>query len=295
MVKKYPRIVALSRLIRLPNLLIIVITQSLVRWVLMDPLLGIKGLSLQTSPATFVLLMLACVLITAGGYVINDYFDRKIDSVNDPEEVIVGNAISLRHTMALHLVLTALGIVLGFYVAYRIGYFFLGVLFLLGAGILWFYSTTYKRQLLVGNLIVALLTAAVPMLVLFFELPQLYRAYGGTLVSGDGLTYLVLWVGCFAGFAFLLTLAREIIKDAEDIRGDTSYGRRTLPAVAGMRISKAMVIGLFGITAAALVLICLFYLPDRYTFTYILVMLLVPLAVTGVLLEGPPRRGHFIR
>jgi 4-hydroxybenzoate polyprenyltransferase len=285
MVKRVSRIVAISRLIRLPNLLIIVLTQSLIRWSLIGPLLSAKDLSLQMSNALFVAMMLATVLLSAGGYVINDYFDRKIDTVNDPDDVIVGHSISLRHTMALHLVLTSLGILLGFYVAFRIHYIYLGVLFLLGAGILWFYSTTYKRQLLMGNLVVALMTAFVPLLVLLFELPLLYTGYSDILMTGGfSLSYLVMWVGGFAGFAFLLTLAREIIKDAEDIKGDTSYGRRTLPAVAGIGVSKAVVIALFAITALALILIYLFYLPDTYTLTYILVLLIAPLAVNAFLL-----------
>lgn len=285
MVKKYSRIVAISRLIRLSDLLMIVLTQSLIRWSLLGPLLSAKGLSLQMSNSLFVVLMLATVLLSAGGYVINDYFDRKIDSVNDPEYVVVGYSISLRHTMAIHMVLTVLGILLGFFVAFRVHYFYLGILFLLGAGVLWFYSTTYKRQLLIGNLIVALLTGCVPLLVLLFELPLLYTRYGDLLMTGGfSLSYLVMWVGGFSGFAFLLTLAREIIKDAEDIKGDTSYGRRTLPAVAGIGVSKVVAIVLHAITALALILIYFFYLPDTYTLIYILVFLVAPLVVTAFLL-----------
>ena len=285
MVKKYSRIVAISRLIRLTDLLMIVLTQSLIRWSLLGPLLSAKGLSLQMSNSLFVVLMLATVLLSAGGYVINDYFDRKIDSVNDPEDVVVGHSISLRHTMAIHMVLTVLGILLGFFVAVRVHYFYLGVLFLLGAGILWFYSTSYKRQFLIGNLIVALLTGCVPLLVLLFELPLLYARFGEILMSGGfSLSYLVMWVGGFCGFAFLLTLAREIIKDAEDIEGDTSYGRRTLPAVAGIGVSKVVVMVLLAISALALILIYFFYLPDTYTLIYILVFLIAPLVVTAFLL-----------
>ena len=281
MVMTWSYIKAVSRLIRLPNLLIIVLTQSLIRWSLMSPLLKANGIFLQMSTSLFVALMLATLLITAGGYVINDYFDRKIDTVNNPEEVIVGRSISLRHSMTIHLVLTAIGVLLGFYVAWAIDYFVLGILFLLGSGILWFYSTTYKRQVFLGNFIVALMTAMVPMIILLFELPLQYRKYGNLLASGDfGLSYLVLWVGCFSAFAFILTLAREIIKDAEDIRGDASFGRRTLPAVVGLPVSKAIVIALYVITALSLVLIYLFYLPDRITLIYITAFLIIPLAVT---------------
>ncbi|MBN2273928.1 MAG: geranylgeranylglycerol-phosphate geranylgeranyltransferase [Bacteroidales bacterium] len=284
MVKTWHTIVSFNRLIRLPNLLIIVLTQSLIRWSLIGPLLKAHDLSLQMSNLLFFLLVLSTVLITAGGYVINDYFDRKIDTINNPEDVVVGRTISLRHTMTIHMILTILGVLLGLYVAWAVDFVYLGVLFLLGSGILWFYSITYKRQMLIGNLIVALMTAMIPMLVLLFELPLQYR-YNAGLLTDDmhSLTYIVMWVVCFSGFAFILTLAREIIKDAEDIKGDTSYGRLTLPAVAGMGFSKFIVIVLFSITALALILIYFLYLPDRLTLFYILLLLIIPLLTASFL------------
>jgi 4-hydroxybenzoate polyprenyltransferase len=297
MVKTWPHIVVISRLIRLPNLLIILLTQSLIRWSLMGPLLKVNGMSLQMSNSLFVMLMLSTILIAAGGYVINDYFDRKIDTVNNPKEVIVGRTISLRNTMTIHLALTTIGILLGIFVAWAVDFIVLGVLFLLGSGILWFYSTTYKRQIFLGNLIVALMTGMIPMIVLLFELPLQYRQYDNLLKAGNfNLSYIALWVGCFSGFAFILTLAREIIKDAEDIKGDASYGRQTLPAVAGFAISKAIVIFLYAITALSLTLIYLFYLPDRFTLIFIIVLLILPLA-TAVFLTlkaGTARDFHII-
>jgi 4-hydroxybenzoate polyprenyltransferase len=279
MVRTFQNIIAFGRLIRFPNLLIILLTQSIIRWSLISPLLKAKGLSLQMSNSLFVLMMLATILVTAGGYVINDYFDRKIDTVNDPDDVIVGRSISLRRTMIIHMVLTALGVLLGICVANAVGFIYLSVLFLLGSGILWFYSTTYKRQLFIGNFIVALMTGMISMLVLLFELPLLYRQYSELLTVGSfSFKYVLMWVGCFSGFAFILTLAREIIKDAEDLRGDTSYGRRTLPAIAGFAISKAIVVALYALTAIALILIYLLYLPDRLTLIYIIVFLILPLA-----------------
>ena len=92
------------------------------------------------------------------------------------------------------------------------------------------------------------------------------------------LSYIALWVGCFSGFAFILTLAREIIKDAEDLKGDTSYGRRTLPAVAGMAISKAVVYCLVCHHSIVPDPDLPVYLPDRFTLIYIIVLLILPLA-----------------
>ncbi|MBN1414688.1 MAG: geranylgeranylglycerol-phosphate geranylgeranyltransferase [Bacteroidales bacterium] len=285
MVRAMGHIIPFFRLIRLPNLLIIILTQSLIRWSLMSPLLEAKGLSLQMSNSLFFLMMLATIMVTAGGYVINDYFDRKIDTINEPDDVIVGRSISLRHTMMIHLVLSTLGVILGFYIAYKIHFIYLGILFLLGSGILWFYSTTYKRQVFIGNLIIAIMTGMIPMLVLLFELPLLYSHLSKVLIEANlSLSYVVIWVGGFSGFAFILTLAREIIKDAEDIKGDTSYGRRTLPAVVGFGISKAIVITLFALTSITLFLIYLLYLPDRFTLVYIILLLILPLMAAIVLM-----------
>jgi 4-hydroxybenzoate polyprenyltransferase len=279
-VKTLQHIIHFGRLIRYPNLLIIALTQALIRWSLMDPLLGAAHLTLQMSFFLFVMLMLSTLMVTAGGYAINDYFDRKIDTVNNPGQVVVGRTISLRHTMAIHLLLTSAGVLLGLYVAYSIGFLYLGFLFVMGSGMLWFYSTTYKRQVFIGNLIVALMTGMIPMLVLLFELPLLYRKYGVLLAEGAlDLTYLAIWVGGFSAFAFLLTLAREIIKDAEDIKGDTSFGRQTLPSFAGMRVSKGIVVFLLSLTALALFYVSRFLLPDRLTLIYMLVFLITPLAI----------------
>ena len=297
MVRSHPYIISICRLIRLPNLLIIVLTQSLIRWSLIDPLLKVNGLSLQMSNSLFVMLILATILVTAGGYVINDYFDRKIDMVNNPDEVIVGRSISLRHTMIIHMVLTTMGILLGIYVSYAVHFLYLGILFLLGSGILWFYSTTYKRQVFIGNLIIALMTGMIPMLVLLFELPLQYYNYDQLLMTGNfNFSYIVMWVGCFSAFAFILTLGREIIKDAEDIKGDTSYGRRTIPAIAGIGISKAIVVVLFIFTILALVMIYLQYLPDRFTLIYIIILLILPLAsaVFLVLKANTARDFHIV-
>ena len=119
---------------------------------------------LQTKWFDFIILVLSTVLITAGGYVINDYFDIRTDLINRGS-IIVGNTISRRKAMMYHNLFNILGVAGGFYVAWRIGYFWLGVLFLLVSGLLYFYSATYKRQFLIGNIVVAFLTAMVPLMV----------------------------------------------------------------------------------------------------------------------------------
>jgi 4-hydroxybenzoate polyprenyltransferase len=199
--------------------------------------------------------------ITAAGYVINDYFDMKTDLVNRPSTVIVGKQISRRWAMTLHIFLNSLGILTGIYLSWHVGMLGFGIAYVLAAGLLWFYSTTYKRQFLVGNLIVSVFTAVVPFVVVIFEVPLLNKTYGEIMIAG-GMNFnnLIAWVGGFAFFAFLSTLIREIIKDVEDFEGDAAFGRNTLPIVLGIRMTKILVILLIVFMIFSLVYVYAVYL-----------------------------------
>ena len=79
--------------------------------------------------------------------------------------------------MMWHNIFNIAGVAAGFYISWKAGYIWMGILFLVVSGLLYFYSASYKRQFLIGNIIVALLTAMVPMLVVFYEWPALYKYY----------------------------------------------------------------------------------------------------------------------
>jgi len=162
------------RVFRYQNLLIVALTMYLMRFGVIQPLLAQKGFALQMSEWFFLLLVLSTVFITAAGYVINDYFDTKTDLVNRPLRVVVGRQLSRRAAIFTHWLLNSIGFVLGLAVSFYINRPFFAMGFFVIPGILWFYSTTYKRQFLVGNIIVALLTALVPLMTILFELPLLY-------------------------------------------------------------------------------------------------------------------------
>ena len=166
------------KLIRAQNLIIVALTMVLMRYAIIEPILGLlpyiavgasvpEVMQLQFRLVDFIILMFSTLAITAAGYVINDYFDIRTDLVNRGK-VIVGTKIARRRAMMWHNIFNGLGIVGGFYVSYRIGFLWLGIFFLLISGLLYFYSATYKRQFLLGNFIVSLLTAAVPFLVVVF-------------------------------------------------------------------------------------------------------------------------------
>lgn len=280
MVNRKNKIAAFFRLIRYPNLLIIIATMYLIRWAVILPILKVNNFQLQFSEFQFVLLVLSTVFLSAGGYVINDYFDRKADMVNRPKTVIVGTIIKRRSAMAIHIVLNVLAVITGFYLAFSIGLPNLGLIFIIISGILWFYSTTYKRQLLIGNLIVSVLVALVPLIVLLFEVPLLNRAYGNIMAGmGASFHYLTGWILGFSGFAFLTTLTREIVKDVEDFEGDQAFGRQTLPVVIGLRLTKLIIIMLLLVTIVAVFYIYFVYLTDRITLWYMLITLIIPMTL----------------
>lgn len=276
------------KLIRWQNLLIVILTMVLMRYAIVEPLIGkiniilLKGsggevpITLQLPWYDFLVLVFATVSITAGGYVINDYFDIRTDLINRGE-VIVGTRIPRRKAMLWHSVLNITGVAAGFYVSARAGYFWFGTIFFLVSGLLYFYSASYKRQFLVGNFMVATLTALVPVLAVLFEWAAIYRHYSLTSAALPKLDFLFYWVGGFALFAFLTTLIREIIKDTEDFEGDAEYGRNTLPVVIGIKASKALSVALICLTIASLYLVWFFFVNDKITFIYISVAVVIPL------------------
>lgn len=279
------------QLVRYKNLLIVAATMFLVRYFIMQPILQSFGFELQLGLLSFAMLVSATVFITAAGYVINDYFDTRTDLVNRPHKVVVGKSVSRRMAIAVHLILSIFGILLGLIVAIRVGKPIFSLLFVLTTGILWFYSTTYKRQLLIGNILVAILTGLVPLIPLIFEYP-LFATYWEVIAIYQLKLYtMVYWVGGYALFAFLLTFVREIVKDIEDFEGDTVYGRNTLPVHFGIKVSKIVASSVLMITL--IILIYLFasymrFLPsgrfDYYTFTYFIVFILIPIFALFVML-----------
>jgi 4-hydroxybenzoate polyprenyltransferase len=276
------------KLVRWQNLLIVAVTMVLMRYAIIEPLLSrmpvipLSGtgesipMTLQCPWYCFVLLVAATLFITAGGYVINDYFDIKTDLINKGK-VIVGTKIPRRQAMMWHTIFNIAGVAAGAYISWKAGYLWMGLLFLLVSGLLYFYSASYKRQFLVGNIIVALLTAMVPLLVIIYEWPFLYRYYAVHAIEVPAMRLLFYWIGGFSLFAFLTTLIREIIKDIEDFEGDMAYGMNTMPVLLGIKSSKYVVTGLITVTIALLCLVWALFISDLITLLYISILVVLPL------------------
>lgn len=250
----FPLIYSYMRLFRWPNLLIVILTMTMVRYYLIQPVFLQEGYSLPLPFLYFFLLVLSVVLIAAGGYVINDYFDVRIDNLNEPERVVLGKSIPVKRAIILHAALTATGILLGFLVSLKVGNFKLVFVHLLAGLLLWLYSARYKRKPLWGNMIIALVSSLVVLMVWLFEFFAM-PGKGIFIVNQAELTWVNRCILFVAGFSFMLTLVRELIKDMEDIEGDRRYGCRTLPVVLGIRNVKWITVALLVLSMIVMALV----------------------------------------
>jgi len=222
-------------LIRWPNLVIIILSMVFIRWFVILPELGIeKGMSF----AEFVVLLLSVMFITIGGYIINDFFDMDADRINKPGKNLVGTKLSVNRATNLYYLFSALGVIGGLLLSWWVGEINFGLIFLFTVGILWFYSKRYKCQPLLGNVVVAFLSALSFGLVWLFDFfalknsPELFTSAQSNFALVNKLVLI------YMGFAFLSSLFREVIKDMEDIEGDSRMGCRSLPVVIGVVKAK---------------------------------------------------------
>lgn len=277
------------------------LTMYLLRYGIMKPALD-YGYSLnigetivfQFSDNFFLILVIINILLGAAGYVINDYFDRKIDTINKPKEVIIGHGIHRRFAIILHSVLNGMAIILAGYLSWQLKKPVIIIAYIMISGIFWFYSTTYKKQLLIGNIVVALGTAMIPLQVAYFDIITLTATYGELLIM-NGLSFKILfyWIAAFAIFAFLTNLLREIIKDIEDFEGDRSYGCNTLPVVVGIKPTKILAIVLIFVIIWLLAFVYFKFLNDPISKWYLLLSVAVPLLAAAFFIAKAKTIKHY--
>lgn len=255
------------KLIRLNNLLFLVILMGLMQNYVVNPLLVQQHLPMQM-PWYLVLLMIVGVVgVAAGGYVINDYFDVKIDAINRPDELVVTRTYTKQQAMLIFQISTAVGVVCGLAVAAVLRSMPLACIYVLVPGLLWFYSSSYKRQMIVGNLIVALSAGIVPLVVAIANQAYLGREFGEIIVYSSFTLLIYKWIGGFALFAFVMTWMREIVKDLQDQQGDRELECHTIPVVLGETMSKVIVTVFTAGLLALMTIAVLYWLPGGMRWT----------------------------
>ena len=327
--KKINSFLAFLKLIRFENLLIIAATQYLFRYFVFNGLFSVPDKAMaeffnlrssvpsftfanQLSHFNFFLLVLSTTMIAAAGYIINDYFDVKTDRINRPDKIVIDRGVKRRVAMAAHTVINILGIFIGIYVGWRCGNYQLGMVHILTAGLLWFYSTNFKKMFFVGNLLVAFLAGLVPIVIAIFEthllnynsrnayvLDPVYKEFINSLeaINFNVPIYFAAGLGLFA---FLLNLMRELVKDMEDFVGDMETGGETVPIKLGYKQAKNIVHGINFLTISVLlyVLYKLWIATDDFVWyklhpnkedllsvIYLFVLVILPLIVFSFMLR----------
>jgi 4-hydroxybenzoate polyprenyltransferase len=288
------------QLLRVGNLTFVAILLYVMEKWVATPLLQLEQFGELMPWWILTLLIVSVIGISAGGYVINDYFDVKIDRINRPDNLVVTRIISRDAAMNLFYGLTAVGVIAGTVVAWWAHSWTLLFTYIVIPGLLWFYSASYKRMFLVGNLVVAFASAIVPLLVAIANADYLHHLYQNALAYSPIVGELYVWTGGFAIFAFLLTWVREIVKDIEDIEGDREMECRTLPIVWGDKVAKIIATILLVVIATLIVYILFAVLPFSHEWKslptrYVVFGLIVPILCSIVLLWAANNRTEYHR
>lgn len=283
------------KLIRPVNILIMALVVCLMQFCVIQPVIShchvplisgelVQQLSIDHFPIVFGLLLLSVITIGAAGYVINDYFDTKIDEINKPEKVIIGKTITRRQAGIYFQTLLIIGNIAGVALAIMLRNLTLVFIYAGISGILWFYSSSYKRQLLIGNIMIAFCTFLCVFLVGYVSVKATTLKYGEIIYHTEVIPFIYFRILGFSTFAFLLTLIREMTKDIEDIEGDREMECRTMPIVWGVKASKIIITILASIIMGLLIAFGVYFgtimhgvhrINTTYSFAVGLVMMLI--------------------
>ncbi len=270
------------KLVRWPNLLFILLAECLFHFCIYKPLYPLGG---ATADRQFYFILITYVLIAAAGYIINDYFDVNIDQVNKPKKVVVGEFISRRWVIFWHLIFSLLGIYISTIAFPFQFYWHIHLANLATILFLWFYSTNFKKDFLVGNVVISILTAWSIAVVYFskFTVQEVFHPQIGSTANVRFFKLMLL----YSAFAFILTLVREALKDMEDIEGDEKFGCKTLPIVWGLMPTKVYIAVWLMVVILMLTIIQIFVLPLGWWFSIFYCLMLIVAPLIYVLVKLP--------
>ncbi|MDE5611971.1 MAG: geranylgeranylglycerol-phosphate geranylgeranyltransferase [Odoribacter sp.] len=275
------------RLIRIRTIAFAALTMYAMRYWVILPILELNGFTLQMTNWAFSLLVFAVCCLISGAYMINDYFDIRTDRISGIRNVVVGKSLSRRSVIVLHSLLNACAVIIAFYLGFAVKVWKIGILFLLVSGILWFYSSYYKKYFITGNIIAGLLTALIPVSAIIYEIPLLNMAYAGILLeTGTNFLYMFNWMFAFSWFIFLNTLMYEINKDIYTVEGDKENGYQTIPVVLGISATRNIIAGLAVVAMlSAGVFYWVEFTASRAIFAYLLIAIWLPYAAYIVIVR----------
>lgn len=274
------------KLIRYQNLLLLALMQLLFRFGYLE----LIAIPLSLFYWQYSLLVAATVLIAAGGYVINAIFDQETATENQPKQALVGTFISESKAYTLYASLTITGVTCGFILSNSVNHPNFAVLFVLIATLLYFHASSLKQIAVLGNIVVALLVASSILIIGIFDIFPNTFEFNRAKMS---IAFVIL--GYYAAFAFILNLAREIIKDIEDAQDDGSTSR-PLAVIIGVRKTAKIASIILFLTAGFL----MYYLNENLmpfelyiSVSYILALVIAPLIFVAVMTWNATEKHQF--
>ena len=251
--------ISFLHLIRYKNLLMVFLSMFLTKYFLIESFISTPLLS----DIDFIILTTSILLITMGGYLINDIYDIESDKINKPGKVYISTIISIKSGLFLYFLTSITGLILGFYLSINKNLNHLSGFFIVTVILLFIYTKILKKLPLIGNIIVALLVSLPIFLVYEFDhsMISIKDIFDNLFLSIIIFFYLL--------FAFLTTLIREIIKDLQDIKGDNKFKLKTLPIMIGNKRTINFVVFL----SFLLQLLLLLILIDSFKNDYYLILI----------------------
>ena len=192
-------------------------------------------------------IVLAGALAVAGGYIINAFYDQEKDLINKPTRSLMERMVGQHTKLSLYFILNFLSVIVASYVSFRAVLFFSIYIFMM-----WFYSHRIKKIVLVGNIVSGILS-----IIPFFAIFVYYHNFQK-----------IIFV--HAAFLYYLLLAKDFVKDLQNIKGDFALGYHTIATDYGERSSKQLITVLIGLT-----LVCIYFLtafPDTGSMKYYFIL-----------------------
>ena len=277
------------KLIHYKNLLLIIITQVLIKYALLETLKIDYGISTALSGFSFFLLVFATVCIAAAGYIINAIETIEADKINNPDRVIIGKYISEKKATNLFFALNIIGVISGFILAGLLERSSFASLFILASLLLYMYATFLKRVTFVGNIIIPILVSICILLVGVFDLIPVM-----TYQNRASQVFFMDLIKDYAILAFIITFLRALVIDLKNIDGDYKIGIQSLAIVLGRhRASKvAFVVSLVPLFAV------IFYLTQNLykqplAIGYVLLFIIGPLLYCCIKLFSAEQKNHY--
>ena len=276
--------ISILHLIRYKNLLMVFLSMFLTKYFLIESFISTPLLS----DIDFIILTVSILLITMGGYLINDIYDIESDKINKPDKVYITTIISIKNGQFLYFLTSITGLILGLYLSVNKNLNHLSGYFIVTVIILFVYTKILKKLPLIGNVIVALLVS-LPIFLMY--------EFDHSMISIKDIfdnLFLSIIIFFYLLFAFLTTLIREIIKDLQDIKGDNKLKLKTLPIMIGKKRTINFLIFLSFLLQLLLLLVLIdSFKNDQYLILFFLITLSLLVAYLIYKLRVPFKNNQY--